>query len=456
MLEQQNATPPPAAGMSALSQAHSFMPKWTESEPEKTGHSSEQCQSKKPTPLSPGKPPNTSPEPSTGAAQKDFSQTFCTACKVYGHSPAWAKCPSNHKSNTPTVALAVTDPTSLGPPAEGRIYVAPPRVASLLPGGYDAILGQDFQSPQKSRQSRGPHSPNHFSGASNPPPLLPQSRLVAPGNQEDVQSLPVPPEYDLVIDTCEPITPPPTASSLPQSVADAVASQDSTISYLADELQELRRIMVEPAQKAPASAIAAAGPGGPPCRPPVSGPPPPASYHVEDRTRTWKLQAIHRPPSALEPNLPYGKVVCKVVQKELGVSGAALKDWVQEKLDEVKAEREVERIAREKERKAERREKESERIAREKREEAERIAREKEKEAERITREKEREAERREKEVKRISRGKRGEAERIAREKKRRQEESPEKKKERQRDEKKRQKESLEKNKRRQKNRQRK
>ncbi|XP_066972396.1 uncharacterized protein [Macrobrachium rosenbergii] len=431
----------------------------------KTGHSFEQCRNKKPAPLSPGKPTNNSPAPSTGAARKDFSQTFCTACKVYGHSPAWAKCPRNNKVNTPTVALAVTDPQSLGPPAEGPVYVAPPRgseparrvtafedsgaqislirrdrvpygaivnrrklvtieginqfkmilptvqlrvsrphqskmcnlaVASHLPGGYDVILGQDFQSLPKSRQSRGPYSPNHSAGASNSPPLLPQPRLSPPGYQEDVRSPPVPPEYDvqwpprsvpdplpvsgpasvpvpgpqsdlpsgdakflpvplacpeqgqassvltdepkkpliapdsalvpaperyadlhsrdptqdplsspglaplpasvretvppdhrgsspagaasqpvpeLVNVTCEPLTPPPTASSLPQPVADTIASQDSAISHLADELQEPRRIMVEPARNTPASAVASAGPGGTPCRPPVAGPP---------------------------------------------------------------------------------------------------------------------------------------------------------------------------------------
>ncbi|XP_066966073.1 uncharacterized protein [Macrobrachium rosenbergii] len=68
-------------------------------------------------------------------------------------------------------------------------------------------------------------------------------------------SQPVP---ELVIVTCEPLTPPLTTSSLPQ---------DSATSHLADELQELRRIMVEPAWKTPASAVAAAGPGGTPCHP---------------------------------------------------------------------------------------------------------------------------------------------------------------------------------------------
>ncbi|XP_066953360.1 uncharacterized protein [Macrobrachium rosenbergii] len=62
------------------------------------------------------------------AVRRDFSQTFCTACKVYGHSPSWAKYPRNNKSGNPAVALAVTNPESLGPPAEGPIYVAPPQV----------------------------------------------------------------------------------------------------------------------------------------------------------------------------------------------------------------------------------------------------------------------------------------------------------------------------------------
>ncbi|XP_066963352.1 tetra-peptide repeat homeobox protein 1-like [Macrobrachium rosenbergii] len=39
----------------------------------------------------------------------------------------WTKCPNNNISSKPALALAVTDPTSLGHPAQGPIYVALPR-----------------------------------------------------------------------------------------------------------------------------------------------------------------------------------------------------------------------------------------------------------------------------------------------------------------------------------------
>ncbi|XP_066960754.1 calphotin-like [Macrobrachium rosenbergii] len=76
-------------------------------------------------------------------------------------------------------------------------------------------------------------------------PLPASVREIVPLNHsgsspKGVALQPVP---ELVIDTCEPLTPPPTASSLPQSIANAIASQDSAISHLADELQELRQIM---------------------------------------------------------------------------------------------------------------------------------------------------------------------------------------------------------------------
>ncbi|XP_066970189.1 helicase SRCAP-like [Macrobrachium rosenbergii] len=65
------------------------------------------------------------PAPSYGTvAGKDYSRTYCPTCKVHGHSAQWAKCPNNNKSSRPALALAVTDPVSLGPPAQGPIYVA--------------------------------------------------------------------------------------------------------------------------------------------------------------------------------------------------------------------------------------------------------------------------------------------------------------------------------------------
>ncbi|XP_066980964.1 uncharacterized protein [Macrobrachium rosenbergii] len=114
-----SGAPPPKNGQSQKPVVCGFC--------KKIGHAKEQCRSKPPASLSPGQPPNKSPAPSTGAVRRDFSQTFCTACKVYGHSSSWAKCPRNNKAGTPAVALAVTNPESLGPPAEGPIYVAPPR-----------------------------------------------------------------------------------------------------------------------------------------------------------------------------------------------------------------------------------------------------------------------------------------------------------------------------------------
>ncbi|XP_066969261.1 uncharacterized protein [Macrobrachium rosenbergii] len=115
-----SGAPPPKNGQSQKPVVCGFC--------KKIGHSKEQCRSKQPEPLSPGQPTNKSPAPSAGAVRRDFSQTFCTGCKVFGHSPSWAKCPRNNKSSNPAVALAVTNLESLGPPAKGPIYVAPPRV----------------------------------------------------------------------------------------------------------------------------------------------------------------------------------------------------------------------------------------------------------------------------------------------------------------------------------------
>ncbi|XP_066963232.1 ESX-1 secretion-associated protein EspI-like [Macrobrachium rosenbergii] len=98
----------------------------------KIGHSKEKYRSKPPEPFSPGQPTNKLPAPSARALRRDFSQTFCKACKVFGHSPSWAKCPRNNKSGNPAIALAVTNPESLGPPAKGPIYVAPPRVPGTV------------------------------------------------------------------------------------------------------------------------------------------------------------------------------------------------------------------------------------------------------------------------------------------------------------------------------------
>ncbi|XP_066940006.1 uncharacterized protein [Macrobrachium rosenbergii] len=225
----------------------------------KAGHSTEQCQNKPQAPPtvpfkpSPGNLPTNRPAPFTGEVpRRDSSQSYCTACKVYGHSPTWAKC-TNNKSSAPAITLAVTNPKSLGPPAEDPIYVAPPRgsyparllkafddsgpqislirkdkvpygatinrrklitiedinqfkmilptvqlrvtrphrskiynleVASYIPGGYGILLEQDFQSPAKLRQSRGPNPPKHSLSMSRPqtPALI---------------TLPVPPKYDV-------------------------------------------------------------------------------------------------------------------------------------------------------------------------------------------------------------------------------------------------------------------
>ncbi|XP_066982816.1 uncharacterized protein [Macrobrachium rosenbergii] len=96
------------------------------------------------------------PAPSGGTVpSKDYNRNYCPSCKVYGHSAQWAKCPN--KSSTPTIALAVTNPKSIDPSAEGPTSVAPSQVVIHLPGGYDLLLGQDLQSPSNLRKSKGPN-----------------------------------------------------------------------------------------------------------------------------------------------------------------------------------------------------------------------------------------------------------------------------------------------------------
>ncbi|XP_066973190.1 uncharacterized protein [Macrobrachium rosenbergii] len=139
-------------------------------------------------------------------------------------------------------------------------------------------------SPAPSTGAVGPHSPTHSSGTRNPPLPVPQSRLAPPGCHKDVKFLPVPPDGsspkgaasqpvpELVIDTCEPSTPPPTVTALSPAATDTLVSRDSAPPRWADELCELQKLIAELANKTPASAVAAAGPGGTPCRPPVLGP----------------------------------------------------------------------------------------------------------------------------------------------------------------------------------------
>ncbi|XP_066946916.1 uncharacterized protein [Macrobrachium rosenbergii] len=124
------------------------MTKWSKAEPKvwldwKAQHPTEQCPNKPQAPptvpfnppswesttTSPPTPlvPNNMPASSTRVVPRgDNSQSYFTACKECGHAPTWAKCPNN-KSSTPTIALAVTNPKSLGPPAKGPLYVGPPR-----------------------------------------------------------------------------------------------------------------------------------------------------------------------------------------------------------------------------------------------------------------------------------------------------------------------------------------
>ncbi|XP_064077954.1 uncharacterized protein LOC135195580 [Macrobrachium nipponense] len=55
----------------------------------------------------------------------DFSKSFCDSCKVHGHIAAWAGCPK--KAPVSAIAMAMLNPSALGPPAQGPILVAPPR-----------------------------------------------------------------------------------------------------------------------------------------------------------------------------------------------------------------------------------------------------------------------------------------------------------------------------------------
>ncbi|XP_066969133.1 uncharacterized protein [Macrobrachium rosenbergii] len=110
--------------------------------------------------------------------------------------------------------------------------------------------------------SRDP-SPGHLSS----PGLAPLPMLVRETDPSDrsrsspkgAASQPMP---ELVILTCKPLTPTTTTSSLSQPLADATVSKDSTMSQMANKLKELRRIMVELAKKAPASAVKGADTGG--------------------------------------------------------------------------------------------------------------------------------------------------------------------------------------------------
>ncbi|XP_066947118.1 zyxin-like [Macrobrachium rosenbergii] len=256
----------------------------------------------------------------------------------------------------PNVKLTVTRPH--------RSEICNLAVARHIPGGYDILLGQDFQSSSKLQQSRGQNPPDHSLGTSkpqtpvfvplpvppecnvqwsppsrsipdpipapdpapvpvpgppiDPPPgdpmldsqslpvslgctqqcqapsilnnehilnqiLVPHPALVpAPEHAADLHSrdsspgplsftgltlLPVPvrdmdpsdhsksspkgaasqPMPELVSLTCEPLTPPMTASALSQSAADTIVSKDSAVTQLADKLKELRACKEGPA-----------------------------------------------------------------------------------------------------------------------------------------------------------------------------------------------------------------
>ncbi|XP_066941382.1 WAS/WASL-interacting protein family member 3-like [Macrobrachium rosenbergii] len=266
------------------------------------------------------------------------------ACKVYGHSPSWAKCPRNNKSSTPAVALAVTNPESLGPPAEGPIYVAPPRgsypacqVKAFDDSGtqislirkdkvpYGAIINrrklvtiegdskvdskslpvplactEPCQAPSVTNDEQIPkqimvpapalvpppeHAPDLHSRDPNKDPLSSPglAPLPVPVGETDpadhsgsspkgAASQPVP---EPVIPTWEPLTPSPlpTASSLSQSSADTAVSKDSAMFQMANELKELRQIVIELARKVPAPAVKEADTGGTPVPSPGSVPP---------------------------------------------------------------------------------------------------------------------------------------------------------------------------------------
>ncbi|XP_066974240.1 protein enabled homolog [Macrobrachium rosenbergii] len=109
--------------------------------------------------------------------------------------------------------------------------------------------------------------------------------------------------------------------------------------------------------------------------------------------------------------------------KELELMGQELREWVQERLNSAKKQREKERLAQEKWEEAESAEKEKERLAQEKWDEAARQEKEKdrtEKEEERLAQEKREEAERQEKEKERLEKEKKRqekEKERLAQEK---------------------------------------
>ncbi|XP_066973195.1 uncharacterized protein [Macrobrachium rosenbergii] len=76
----------------------------------------------------------------------------------------------NHfKMMLPTVKLRITRPH--------RSEICDLAVTRYIPGSYDLLLGQDFQSPSKLQQSRGPNPPNYSLGTSKPqtPAFVPLS-----------------------------------------------------------------------------------------------------------------------------------------------------------------------------------------------------------------------------------------------------------------------------------------
>ncbi|XP_066981419.1 MAPK-interacting and spindle-stabilizing protein-like [Macrobrachium rosenbergii] len=58
-------------------------------------------------------------------------------------------------------------------------------VAKHIPGGYDVLLGQDFTSPSKPRQFRGPNSPNN---PPDPSPVPGTASEPVPRSQPDLPS----------------------------------------------------------------------------------------------------------------------------------------------------------------------------------------------------------------------------------------------------------------------------
>ncbi|XP_066958744.1 uncharacterized protein [Macrobrachium rosenbergii] len=189
---------PPTSGMSALSQAHAFMPKWTEAEPEVWLDRAEKvlgCYT-----FSPAKEIleqfklkhfllYTPPALATHIGKR-ATTTLAECCRL---ANTW----DTHHAQNSSMGRKIYPPSFIAGvllPKNGHLQKP---IASYIPGNYDVLLRQDFQSPPKSQQSRGPNSPTHSSGKSNPPSPFPQSIPAPPGYHKDVKFLPVPPDYDI-------------------------------------------------------------------------------------------------------------------------------------------------------------------------------------------------------------------------------------------------------------------